>query len=78
MKTTNDMKNTLERNRRLNDTEECINELEDRAREITATVQIEKKRIKRNEDSVRDLWDNVKHTSISISERKGRRKYPKS
>ena len=46
MKTSNEMKNTLQRNRRLNDTEECISELEDRAREITATVQIEKKRIK--------------------------------
>ena len=23
--------------------------------------------MKRNEDSLRDLWDNVKHTNISIS-----------
>ena len=25
-----------------------------------------KKRIKRNEDNLRDLWDNVKHTNIRI------------
>ena len=26
----------------------------------------EKKRIKRNEDNLRDLWDNVKHPNIRI------------
>ena len=26
----------------------------------------EKKRLKRNEDSLRDLWDNVKRTNICI------------
>ena len=25
-----------------------------------------KKRIKRNEDNLRDLWDNVKHSNIRI------------
>ena len=25
-----------------------------------------KKKIKRNEDNLRDLWDNVKHTNIRI------------
>ena len=35
--------------------------------EMTATEQnIEKKRMKRNEDSLRDLWDNIKHTNIHI------------
>ena len=35
--------------------------------EITATDQnIKKKRMKRNEDSLRDLWDNIKHTNIHI------------
>ena len=33
---------------------------------INATKQNEKKRMKRNEDSLRDLWDSIKHTSILI------------
>ena len=28
--------------------------------------QREKKRIKRNEDNLRDFWDNVKHPNIQI------------
>ena len=34
--------------------------------EITATEQNIEKRIKRNEDSLRDLWDNIKYTNICI------------
>ena len=34
--------------------------------EITAREQNIEKRMKRNEDSLRDLWDNIKHTNISI------------
>ena len=34
--------------------------------EMTATEQNTGKRMKRNEDSLRDLWDNIKHTNISI------------
>ena len=34
--------------------------------EITSAEQNIEKRIKRNEDSLRDLWDNVKHTNIRI------------
>ena len=60
------MKNTLEGiNSRLNNSEGWISELEDRVVEITATEQ-KKKRMKRNEDSLRDLWDNIKHTNIRI------------
>ena len=33
--------------------------------EITAGQNTEK-RMKRNEDSLRDLWDNIKHTNIHI------------
>ena len=33
--------------------------------EITATEQNIEKRMKRNEDSLRDLWDNIKHTKHS-------------
>ena len=34
--------------------------------EITATEQNIEKRMKRNEDSLRDLWDNIKCTNIYI------------
>ena len=34
--------------------------------EITAMVQNKEKRMKRNEDSLGDLWDNVKRTDICI------------
>ena len=34
--------------------------------ESTATGQNIEKRTKGNEDSIRDLWDNVEHTSIHI------------
>ena len=62
------MNNTLEGiNRRITKAEKQINDLEDRMVEMTATEQnIEKKRMKRNEDSLRDLWDNIKHTNIHI------------
>ena len=33
--------------------------------EITATEQNIEKRMKRSEDSLRDLWDNIKGTNIS-------------
>ena len=46
--------------------QERINDLGDRMVKITATEQNIEKRIKRNEDSLRDLWDNVKHTNIRI------------
>ena len=39
---------------------------EDREVEITATEQSKEKRMKRNEDSLRDLWDNIKCTNIRI------------
>ena len=63
--TITEMKNALEGiNSRLNDTEEWISELKDRVVEITAAEQ--KKRMKRNKDSLRDLWDNIKCTNIHI------------
>ena len=34
--------------------------------EITTTVQNKEKRMKRIEDSLRDLWDNIKNTNIRI------------
>ena len=47
--------------------------------EITASEQNIEKRMKRNEDSLRDLWDNIKWTNIHIigvPEGKGREKGP--
>ena len=35
--------------------------------EITATEQNVEKRVKRNEDRLRDLWDKMKHTNICIT-----------
>ena len=34
--------------------------------EITSAEQNKVKRMKRTEDSLRDLWDNVKHTNIRV------------
>ena len=85
--TITEMKNTLEGiNSRINNTEEWISELEDRAVEIADAEQRGKKRMKRNEDSLRDLCDNIKHTDICIigipkgeeRERKGLRTYLKT
>ena len=54
------MNNTLEGiNSRITEAEEWINDLEDRIVEITAAEQNIEKRMKRNEDSLRDLWDNI-------------------
>ena len=35
--------------------------------EITSEEQNKVKRMKRTEDSLRDLWDNIKHTNIQIT-----------
>ena len=58
------MRTTVEGiNSRLNDTEKWITELEDRIVKTTATEQ---KKMKRNKDRLRDLWDNIKPTNIHI------------
>ena len=60
------MKSTLEGIcSRLNE-EEWITELEDRVVEITMAEQKKAKKVKRNEDSLRDLWDNIKSDHIHI------------
>ena len=62
-----EMKNTLEGiNSRITEGEEWISDLEDRMVEFTAVEQNKGKRMKRNEDSLRDLWDNIKHNNIHI------------
>ena len=46
--------------------EEWISEVEDRLVEITDAEQKREKRLKTNEESLRDLWDNIKCTNIRI------------
>ena len=61
------MDNTLEGIKsRITEAEEWINDLEDRMMEITATEQNIEKRMKSNEDSLRDLFDSIKCTNICI------------
>ena len=65
--TITEIKNTLEGiNSRITEAEERISDLEDRMVEITAMEHNKEKRMKRNEDSLRDLWDNIKCTNIHI------------
>ena len=53
-------------NSSITEAEEWKSELEDRMVEITATEYNKEKRMKRNEDSLRVLWDNIKHINICI------------
>ena len=61
------MHNTFEGiNSRITEAEERITNLEDRMVETTtAEENIEKIMIK-NEDNLRDLWDNIKYTNVHI------------
>ena len=61
------VKNTLEGiNSRISEAEEQISELKGKMVEITSEEQNKVKRMKRTEDSLKDLWDNIKHTNIRI------------
>ena len=51
---------------RKTEAEERINDLKDKIVEITTAVQNKEKRMKRIQDRLRDLWDNIKHTNIRI------------
>ena len=65
--TSTEIKNSLEGiNNRITEVEEQISELEDKMVEITAREQNKEKRMKRIEDSLRDLWDNIKRANILI------------
>ena len=65
--TITEMKNTREGiNSRVTEAEEQITDLEDRMVEFTAMEQNKEKRMKRKEDSLRDVWDNIKCTTICI------------
>ena len=63
--TITEIKNTLETiDSKISEAEEPISELEDKMVEITSEEQDKVKRMKRTEDRLRDLWDNIKCTSI--------------
>ena len=46
--------------------EDRISELEDRMVEINESERKKEKQVKRNDDNLRDLWDNVKRPNIQI------------
>ena len=82
----NTIANSLEKtNTRIQEAEERISEVEDRLVEITDVEQKREKRLKTNEESLREHWDNIKRTNICIigmpegeeRERRGQKKYSK-
>ena len=83
--TINEILNSLEEiNSRITEAEEQISDLEDKIVEITTTEKNKEKRMKRIEDSLRDIWENINCNSIRIigvqeeeEKRKGLRKYLK-
>ena len=81
-----EIKNSLEAaNSRIQEAEERISKVEDRLVEITNAEQKREKRLKTNEESLRELWNNVKRTNICIigvpegeeKERRRQKKYSK-
>ena len=65
--TISEIKNILEgTNSRITEAEEQISELEDRIVEITAEEQKKGKAMKRIEESLRDLWDNIKQPVFEL------------
>ena len=66
--TITEIKNNLEViNSRISEAEEQISELEDKMMEITFEEQNKVKRMKRTEDSLRDVSNNIKCTKIWIT-----------
>ena len=65
--TINEITNSLEGiSSRITEAEERISDLENKIVEITTAEQNKEKRMERIEDSLRDLWDNIKCTNIGI------------
>ena len=63
----NENKNTLERtNSRIMEAEDKISEVEDKMVQINEAERTKGKKNKRNEDNLRDLWENVKNPNIRI------------
>ena len=65
--TINEISDSLEGiNNRITEALEQISDLDDKIVEITTAEQNKGKRMKRIDDSRRDLWDNIKCTNIRI------------
>ena len=65
--TISEIKHSLEGiNNRITEAEERISHLEDKIVEIITAEQNKEKTTKRIQDSLRDLWDNIKCTNIQI------------
>ena len=63
----NEIKNPLEAtNSRIMEAEDRITEVEDRMVEINESERKKEKQIKRNEDNLRALWNNIKRSHIRI------------
>ena len=83
--TITEINNSLEAaNSRIQEAEEQISKVEDRLVETTDAEQKREKRLKTNEESLRELWDNIKCTNIHIMgcqkekrEKRGQKKYSK-
>ena len=62
-----EIKNTLHGTKsKITEAEERVSEVEDRMVEINEAERKKEKRIKRNEENLRDIWDNVKRPNIQI------------
>ena len=61
-----EIKNTLERRKSKTEAENRIREVEDRMVEVNEAERKNVKRIKRNEDTLKDLWGNVKHPNFEL------------
>ena len=76
-----EIKNTLEGiNSGISEAEGQISKLEDKMVEITFEEKNKVRRMKRTEDSLRDVWDNIKCTNIQIigvPEKKREKEYEK-
>ena len=65
--TITEIKNSLEAaNSRVQEAKEWISKVEDILVEIMDVEQKREKRLKTNEESLRELWDSIKHTNIHI------------
>ena len=65
--TLTEMKNTLEGiHSIMTEADEQISDLEDRMVDFIAVEENKEKRMKRNEDSLRYLWDNIKRNNLHI------------
>ena len=65
--TINEIKNSLEGiNSRITEAKEWISDLEEKIVEITTAEQNKEKRMKRIEDTLRDLWDNINTPTFEL------------